>query len=222
MSRNLAFIKFPKRRNLSIDIFAVVFMATIICPINCFSRQITKRLVKKESPVYLANLNNCKLLTQIDSIIEFAKDSLPNCNFENLKWISIVRIEEPRDTTYYTYKGRQYFNTKDFDAKDQDIINIFEGKRPSHDLRIVFGGIPFLVKNEKILQFAGRLYEIEDYVYNILKTKYKFSKVSIKEKYWDNIPLYEVPAFSFVITKEGILKEFQYGSTHTWVKHIFD
>lgn len=181
MSLNLVFIKFRKRRRFSTDIIAVVFiMATIISPIFCFSK-VNPKFVVHEHSVYLANLKNCKLLGQLDSIIEFAKDSLPNCNLDNLNWISITKIAEPRDTTYYI-NGKQYYDTEYFEAKGQDIINVFSGKSPSHDLRIVFGALILLCDNDKLLQLNGRFYKIDDYSFNILKTKYKFSRASIKEK----------------------------------------
>ena len=125
-----------------------------------------------------------------------------------------------RPLTEYPYiNGKQYYDTEYFEAKGQDIINVFSGKSPSHDLRIVFGALILLCDNDKILQLNGRFYKIDDYGFNILKTKYKFSRASIKEKVRFCVP-YEIPAFSVIITKEGTLKDFEYGSINMWIKPI--
>lgn len=222
MSPSLAFTASPKKRNNLFNFILVkAIIVLIMFPQFCAGR-LKPELITENKSVYIANIEKCKLLTDIDSIIKFARDSLPNCNFENLRWIDIVEISEPGDTSYYFYNGKQHLFTKDFKAKPQDVINVFLGEKPSSDLKIVFSHVFRFINKDKCLKYNGKLYRVEDYIYDILKTEYKFSKTLIKEKYWDHLPLYEIPVFSVVITKEGKLREFYYGSIHTWVKHIFD
>lgn len=208
-------------KNLNIKIFMGAFiMAVLSYSIFCFAHK--PELVVNYKSVNVAFTENCRLLEQIDSIVKTAKDSLPDCYLGGLSRISLLGIYAPRDTSYYTYNGKRLFNIKSYKPTSQDIINIFNGRKPSHDLKIVFSSVFIINNNYNALIYKETPYFIEDYIYNILQTEFKFNKIRMKQKYWDNVPIFYEPVFSVVVTKAGILRDIKYSKGQTWIKQIYD
>lgn len=218
MYQSLASIAFLNIRKENIKVIVVVLIIVFFIPF-CFS--LKPKVHVEYNTVNIAYIEKCKLLEQIDSIVETAKDSLPDCYLGDLERIQLIQISEPRDTAYYVYKGKYLFTTEPYKPKLQDIKNIFEGKIPSHDLEIVFSGVFLILDNSNALVSDGKYFFIDDYLYSLLKTEYSFRKECIKQKYWDNIPIYYNAVFSMVITKDGTLRDIKYERGQRWIKQVY-
>lgn len=204
------------KENIKVIVFVLIIV--FFFPF-CFS--LNPKVHVEYKNVYIANAEKCKLLEQIDSIAKTAKDSLPDCYLDDLKRIQLFEISEPRDTTYYTYKGKLMFTTESYEPDPKDIKCIFEGKNPSHDLEILFSGVFLILDNSKALVSNGKLFFIEENLYNILKTEYSFRKQRVKQKYWSRISIYNNAVFSMVITKDGTLRDIKYCRGQRWIKQIY-
>lgn len=204
------------KENIKVIVFVLIIV--FFSPF-CFS--LNPKVHVESKNVYIANAEKCKLLEQIDSIAKTAKDSLPDCYLDDLKRIQLFEISEPRDTTYYTYKGKLMFTTESYEPDPKDIKCIFEGKNPSHDLEIIFSGVFLILDNSKALVSNGKLFFIEENLYNILKTEYSFRKQRVKQKYWSRISIYNNAVFSMVITKDGTLRDIKYCRGQRWIKQIY-
>ena len=210
MYPNLKFTKYQQVRKRAIR--AVVLM---VCALILGSLQLCYAQKPKLKTVYMtinmANLDNCKLLGQIDSIVRTAKDSLPKCDLDVLSSINLVEIADIRDTTYSEYKEEKILHYKSYPPQAQDIINIFEGGKPSHDLRIIFAGLSVIGNGSGVLMYNGTPFFVEENIYKILQYRYKFKKERVKQTFWYNVHYdYKEPVFSVVVTKEGTLRNIEY------------
>lgn len=230
MRQNSAFTMSERKRRFLFKKSLLICVCTLVFSMNFPLFCATKKRQIRTSPylvtdfetVYVATIEHCKLLEQIDSIIENAKDTLPDCYFGGMNWVDLLSIHQPKDTSYTYYKGEREMHTINYDVEAPDLINIFEGRHPSHDTEIFFANQSLMNKGDKILEFRGKFFWIEDYVYNILKTKYSFKKRRIKQKFWDNLPIYKIPVFSVVITKEGTLRDIYYSRSSLFTKQVFN
>lgn len=204
-----------KKKNKVISKMHVLIFLGLICIVPLFANGQRKlNLLKNYSIaddwyVKEARISDCCLLAALDSLMMSQKNTFPDKFWLKMPTIGLI-IDERCDTTVHYYGSDTVVNHKTQQPTPDNIRKIFEGGKPSNDIKVIFSPSPY--PGDYAIIFNKRFYEVHEHVYAVLKHNIRFRPRLVKFKFWMLRTPYQIPVFSIVITKDGEYTEFKYST----------